>query len=390
MMQVVIRVLLTNKTMIKKKIALFSPYCSQNYGTVLQAFALAKVIQELGADCEYITWKRYPEGKKALLKFMLKHPMFYYRLKKFLNKRANDLDYSFLSEPPYRETISKNEEFCKINTPVNSQVYYFDELKGLESRYFSFIVGSDQTWSPSSLYQYSPHYLSFVKDHKKKNSYGCSMGTTSIPNSFKRFAKNNLISFSGLSCREQSNCTWLQESLKKEVTCVLDPTLLIGRECWNQYFKPVPINSRYILCYILGEKETICEYAELLGHRYNIPVYYILTRPYYAQKKNVLSGIGCEEFLWLIDNCELLVTDSFHGSIFSINFNKNFIAFNKRKKGFDNGRLEEIVSLFGIDSCFHRDDDFNLPNNIDYKTVNNILDKKREESLSYLKGIVVK
>lgn len=375
--------------MTNKKIALFSPYCSQNYGTVLQAFALAKVLTDMGADCEYITWKRYPLGKKELLKFMLKHPSFYYLLKKNQKHNANDLKYSFLSEEPYRETIRKNEDFCKKNTPVNPQTFYLDDLHKLEAVYDKVMVGSDQTWCPDSLYQFSPNYLGFIKNNAKKESYGCSMGTTDIPEAFKSFARKKLKSFNHVSCREQSNCEWLQNELKKKVTCVLDPTLLLNKNQWLSYMKPVTMPSKFILCYILGEKETISEYAETLGHNYKLPVYYILTRPDYNNKENVLSGIGCEEFLWLINNCEILITDSFHGSIFSINFGKNFIAFDKHKVGtYDNGRLKEIVSLFGIDSHFHADNDLSLPEEIDYEKVNNVLKQKRDASMAYLKGIV--
>ena len=375
----------------KMKIALFSPFCSQNYGTVLQAFSLAKVLNSLGHECEYIDWCYYKQSKWNRLKFLLRHPLYVFYRNKNQKHRSKDLSYSFLKEDKYMSIISKNRIFCDKYTPHVKYKYPIDELSSLEKHYDKFIVGSDQTWSPNALYQYSPYYLSFIKDSSKKASYACSCGTTNLPSNFRTFLGLKLKSFDKLSCREQTNAASLTSLLNKDVNCVLDPTLLVNRENWSNYFLPVEnMPKKYILCYILGEKKNISEYAEKLGREKSLPVYYILTRPTYENKQNVLQGVGCQEFLWLIDNCEYLVTDSFHGTIFALNFGRNFISFDKHptETSYDNGRLLEILSAVQLESHYHIDSNEEMPAEIDYSKVSCVLAEKREKSLMYLRSLL--
>lgn len=371
------------------KIALFSPFCSQNYGTVLQAFSLAKVLNSFGHECEYIDWCYYKLSKWERIKFVIRHPLYIYYLKRNLRHNSKDLSYFFLNKSPYTIITKKNRLFCDKNIPHTSSKYTIDELCNLEKKYDKFIVGSDQTWCPDALYQYSPYYLSFIKDTKKKMSYACSMGTVNLPYPFQQFLKKELSSFHKLSCREQTNTALLSTLLNKSVTCVLDPTLLLNKENWSDYFLPIEnIPKKYILCYILGEKKCISEYAEKLGKKRSLPVYYILTRPTYADRKNVLECVGCQEFLWLIANCEYLVTDSFHGTIFALNFGRNFVSFDKHDAsvGYDNGRLQEILSAFHLESHYYTEANNNVPDEINYESVYALLDEKRQGSIDYLQA----
>ena len=373
------------------KIALFAPYCSQNHGTVLQAFALSKAIELLGHSCEYIDWCYYKLTKWERIKFLLRHPLYIYYFRKNQKKNSKDLSYSFLNVGEYVTILSKNKLFCKKYTPHTGYTYALDELYQIENLYDKIVVGSDQTWSPNALYQYSPYYLSFVRDSSKKVSYACSLGTMNLPNSFIAFLKKKLTSFNKLSCREQTNTALLRGLLRKDVLCVLDPTLLFGKDIWSKYFLPVNnMPTKYILCYILGEKSIISEYAELLSKKKRLPVFYILTRPVYEKKTNVLSKVGCQEFLWLIANCEILVTDSFHGTIFALNFGRNFISFDKHpsNNSFDNGRLLEVLTDFKLESHYHLDEDQSMPIDIDYEQINDLLKTKRQQSLAYLKSIL--
>ena len=91
----------------------------------------------------------------------------------------------------------------------------------------------------------------------------------------------------------------------------------------------------------------------------------------------------------MIANCELLVTDSFHGSIFSINFQKNFVSFDKYVGlSYDNGRLVDVLSEFNLLDHYHIDSDFSYHTEIDYTPVNDILEAKRQESMQYLQNML--
>lgn len=372
------------------KIALFSPYSSQNYGTVLQAFALAKVIADNGVSCEYIKWRHCKSSIISRILFLLRHPSYIYLHLKNAKLNSEDLSYSFLSQPEYKEVILKNEAFVSTFTPHTFEEYTYDQLKALSQRYNRFIVGSDQTWNPSHIYQFSPYYLTFVKDNSRKFSYGCSLGRTSLPEQFLKFLDEKLQSFNSLSCREKGNAFMLSCRLGKTVKHVLDPTLLLDRDTWRQYMKPIEgMPKPFILCYILGERQCISEYADFLSKTTNLPAYYILTRPCHEGHQHVLKGVGVQEFLWLIDNCSYLVTDSFHGTIFAINFGKDMISFDKYEgEMFDNGRIQDILSSYKLESHYMNKYEERIPTSYNMADISEALSKKRQDSLHYLKAII--
>lgn len=373
-------------------IGLLSPHLSQNYGTVLQALALAKSILNMGVECEYIDCGLYRPSRINDKLWPILYPIFHPKYKRIVdeNKKVNskDLDYSFLCLPDFRKIFNINQSFVEKNIPVRKEwvnMYNLDQLP-----YDRFIVGSDQTWNPDAIYQYSPYYLRQIKDNNRKYSYACSMSrTTNFSKDFVNFLKENLCSFSALSCREKSNSELLQKLLGKEVSWVLDPTLLLSREEWLPYMAPVEIPDKYIVCYILGERKCIGEYADKLGCKMNLPVYYIMTRPSSCGHAHVLKNIGAAEFLWLIDNCQYLVTDSFHGCAFSINFRKNMIAFNKFDGNlYDNDRIVDVLRSFGIEDHFMEGKDFRIVDDINYSKVHHILGERRNFSRDFLYKIV--
>lgn len=371
------------------KIGLLSPYCSQNHGTVLQAFALAYKIKQLGKDCEYLNWRLFNTSLLGKISFLLRHPMYLVLAKR--NKKLNekDLDYSFLKEPEFLSIIKKNERFVKINTPVSEKQYYFDTITDAIKDYDKYIVGSDQTWSPDAMYQYSPYYLPFVKKHVKF-SYASSMGRAVTEAPFLSFLKKHLKSFKAVSCRDKNNTSVLSTLLNTTVSNVLDPTLLLSKEDWKPYMSKVEkMPPRYIICYILGEKLAIGKYAKKMGEKLGLPVYFIMTRPSSCQYPNVLKDVGASEFLWLIDNCEYLITDSFHGTIFAINFQKQLVAFDKHEGNmYDNGRICDTLEVYGIKQCYMSDFSDSIPAPIDYTAVDTILQNRRKQSLDFLKSII--
>lgn len=372
------------------KIALFSPFNSQNYGTVLQAFALSRVITNWGVECEYIQWRHCKPSTRERMFFLLKHPTYLYLHSQNKQHNKEDLHYSFLKEIEYADILKKNKEFVEKYTPVNKKLYTYDELSSIEKLYDKVIVGSDQTWSPDHLYQFSPYYLPFIRDQKKKYSYACSMGRTTLPPSFVTFLRSRLKSFNLLSCREKENADLLSSVLGKRVNHVVDPTLLLDANSWKEYMREVKnMPEKYILCYILGEKKSISDYAEYLGKQRDLPVYYILTRPSHSHHKNVLNGVGVQEFLWLIRNSQYLVTDSFHGTIFAMNLGTEMISFDKFEGDmYDNGRIENILTYYGIQSHYMKSYEERIPDPIDFTHVHIALEKTRAESMSFLNRII--
>ena len=371
------------------KIGILSPYCSQNYGTVLQAFAFAKVLQNKGVECAYLPWGLFKLSNWGRFTFLLRHPLFLYYQKRNKEHNRNDLSYDFLKEPDFQEIINKNEKFVEENIPVDSQKFYLDNLSTALKYYKKLVVGSDQTWCPDSLYQYSPYYLPDIKSKGKKFAYACSMGTLHVNNQFRKFLKKKLKSFDLLSCREESNAEMLSNLLGREVPSVLDPTLLLNRNEWHGYMTPMEMPDKFILCYILGEKECVGQYASELGKRKGLPVFFIMTRPSSCKNENVIKGVGTSEFLWLIDKCQFLVTDSFHGTIFALNFHRNVMSFDKHEgNSYDNGRIEDVLAKFGLSNHYLNSAKYVEPANIDYTKVDSILDNMRKLSMDYINRVI--
>lgn len=371
------------------KIGIFSPFNSQNYGTVLQAFALAKVLQDKGVECAYLPWGFFKLSLWGRILFLIRHPLFLYHQKKNRENNKKDLSYDFLKEPDFQAILKKNAQFVEENTPVDPQKYYLDNLSSSLQFYDKIIVGSDQTWCPDSLYQYSPYYLPGIKGKGKKFSYACSMGTLNVNVRFQRFLKKKLKSFDLLSCREESNSDMLSSLLKRDIPCVLDPTLLLNRNDWHSYSRSVRIQEKYILCYILGEKDCIRQYANELGARKGLTVYYIMTRPSICKNDNVLKDVGVSEFLWLVENCQYLVTDSFHGTIFAINFHRNMMSFDKHEgNAYDNGRIFDVLAKLGLSDHYMTNADYVEPADIDYTRVDRVLDDMRNSSIGYINRII--
>ena len=373
------------------RIALFSPFLSNNHGTVLQAFALSKVLRDKGHECEYIQSRLINPGVWNRMKFLLRHPLSVYWLHEYNNKRKKDLKYQFLQNDDSRYIYEENQKFCNRYTPVREGVVAYDDLSSLESQYDMFMVGSDQTWSPNAFYRYSPNYLSFIKNEGKKASYGSSMGTPNLPHGYLKFIKKRLSSFGSLSCRDRVNVSTLTKILRRKVTHVVDPTLLLNAEVWAQYAERIEgLPPEFILCYILGEKKCIIDYAESLGRKTGYPVYYIQTRPLDLDQSKIIKRVGAANFLWLIQHCTYMVTDSFHGTIFSINFNKLFYSFNKHYgNAVDNGRILDILKKFGLEKFFKADTDTTFEDEApDYNRVNGILEDMRASSNTYLDEVL--
>lgn len=367
-----------------KKIAVFS-FFGYNYGTVLQLYALYSIIKQSGNDADYIEFIEQFSPWRVKLGRIKRNLLGFFR-----SQKEYELDnQEYWNSYAFRKIKKKIDSF--VGTEMSYKQVVYSEMGSLNERYDIFLVGSDQIWSVRSLNENSPALLGFVKDNKKKASYAPSFGTTQLDDSFIGLLKRSISDFHYLSCRERSNALKLTSALSRSVFCALDPTLLLNNDEWTCISSKYEMPKKYILCYILGEKKCIAEYAENLGEKCSLPVYFILTRPFYKGKKNLLTDVGPREFLDLISNCSCLVTDSFHGIIFSINFSKPFYAFNKREgvNTGDNDRIKEILKEFNLSDRFVEDGDKALGiDSIEYKGIQAHLSQMRKESMDYLDAII--
>jgi hypothetical protein len=374
-----------------KKIALFTCHNDPNYGSMLQAYALVYIIRKLGKDAEYLDYKTYRDPRTLKSKFLklLSFPFRYF--KNFFCPHLYQSEFSFFKTADFADTIAAFERFHNEYIPVSSRVYYADTIrKELNvDDYCNYIVGSDQLWSPHLYHPQKPYFLDFA-DLPKRCAYAPSFGTTILKDKYVKILTEKLKVFDYLSCREAINSRLLSKILNRKVEHVLDPTLLLSKDEWCKIATFPLIGEKYILAYILGEKENIVKFARYLGQKKNLPVFFIVTRPKYLSFENSLKGIGPSDFIGLIKGAEIVITDSFHACLFSINFNIQFYGFSKRAGDInveDNARILEFLTLLGIENRF-QGETAEILSDIDYTVVNKKIDGFRKSSLKYLEACV--
>ena len=372
-----------------KKIAIVAPYKEYNYGTVLQAYALQQAVDRYGCSSEYLNftnavplslWERVIKKIVSYIKHITKGPVI-----------SGLDDYSFFSSPEFEEFSKGFDHFIKTRIRESSIKYNPLSLPYC-TEYDAYMVGSDQTWGEARIKKNPIYFLDYINEHYSRLSYAPSLGSTHISKEYLQLLKAKLSKFNSLSCREMTNCKLLSEELGRKVTFVLDPTLLLNANAWNKIAECHPNTGlkekKYILCYILGEKQSISDYAEELGRIKGLPVYYIVTRPIYLQKEKHIFATP-ESFLSLIRDAHTVITDSFHGSIFCINYNTQFYSFTKREEenSIDNDRIMEVLNTFHLLNRF-KDGKTDYESDINFSETNRLLEDYRRSSEQYLNGIM--
>ena len=372
-----------------KTIGIITYHHYYNYGTMLQALALVEKVKQLGYLAELIDFKQDNSlSKYEMIKLRIKRiPIYIKERKKYLILAK--------SKKKIEEKNDLFERFYKLFLHVGTKRYTTTEqLIENPPLYDGYVVGSDQTWNPFVANSPEAFFLPFVKNGLKKGSYAPSLAVKSLPEKKKEEYRKKLYDFSFLSCRELDGARLLSDIIQKEVKCVLDPTLLLNAKDWEKYCKYEIPKEPYILIYMLGEK---LEHRKAIKKIQELTKWKIISIPavYLEMGNDDYEKVwgGPEEFLSLIKGASLVCTDSFHGIMFSINFQRNFYAFCKNidsEESSENSRLYSALNIFGLSNrIIHNMDNLDIENmNIDYDKVNSILDEQRKESMKYLENML--
>lgn len=359
-------------------IKVITRHCPSNYGSLLQSIATITVVERLGCECQIIDYVRSDErGLKAILT-ALKHK------KEWSRNPLKKMAYMILRYPEERWAQYKFDrmrtQYLKLTTRCNS----VEKLSMLNADVF--MTGSDQVWGPMLNGNYDEAYfLSFVKDNTKKIAYAASFGRTDFNEQIIADYKKMLINYNSIAVRENSAVDLLNQMNVPCEAQVLDPTLLLTNKEWSKYVNK-EIAGKYILVYQLHHNKTLDNYAKRFAEKLGLPLLRI--SPFFHQiarngKLIYLPKLG--EFLSYIKNCSYFITDSFHGTAFALNFNKQFLEILPNNE--TGSRNLSILKLTGLEDRIVTDfDDFSIAeNNIDYGRVNDILDKERKKSIETLK-----
>lgn len=257
--------------------------------------------------------------------------------------------------------------------------------------YNTYIVGSDQVWNPSANSSIEPYFLTFAPKEAKKISYASSFGVSHIAPELQERFKKLLSNIDVISVREASGVELVKQLTGRNAELVVDPTLLLNKQEWMPYMKVYPdMPKRYVLIYQLSDSNTIVKLAKQIGIERNIPVYRICKRAFHVKKDtgviNILDA-GPAEFLFLIAHAEYVITNSFHGTAFSVNFSVPFYTVVSSAKK-NNSRMESLLASTGLLNRLLSDNidintvNINMP---DFKEAQKKLQQIREQSIAFLK-----
>lgn len=381
----------------KNKIGIITLYHGNcNFGGLLQAYALPKVLKEhFGIEAEQIDYvptvqsvKEEQDYKKGIAKcfyqIIYNFGIFFFDKvnKKKLNRRKQAFD-SFINEIPHGETPC---DYYTINESLN--------------RYGVFVCGGDQIWNDFKEDQNIEVYtLQFVPSGYKKIAYAPSMAVLEASSSFKKVMRNGLNGLDAVSVREKKSLSILQQLTDKNIEVVADPVLLMTADEWTRSARETKNKGKYVLCYLLGDSTQQREAVKKAAKRLRLPV---LTFPHIlvnvVRKCDLFFGnihdytSGPREFIGLIKNAEMVITDSFHACVFSMIFKTPFAVFERNKigeKGNMNSRIYDFLEEYRLENQLVTKEELTemkeIPK-IDFTYAHEHWKKRREESLKYLEN----
>ncbi|MCX7715404.1 MAG: polysaccharide pyruvyl transferase family protein [Clostridia bacterium] len=354
------------------KVGILTYHQADNYGAVLQAYALWQVIESKGIDCQIINYDCRAVGAQ-----------YRYRKLKFDGNLFANIKYN-INCYLHRK---KKENFAKFRAMMNlSPVYTKDTIKDAEDHYDCFIVGSDQVWNSNCSDGDFTYLLDFAKNRQKKNSYAASFGTADIPSDLICAYAALLKDFNNISVREERGAILVESLIGKRCPVVLDPVFLLDKEKWESFAGPK--KEEYILVYQLYYTKSLLEFAESLSKKTGLKLVTISislkTQVYSLFHSTNKSSVGPDEFVSLIANARYVVTNSFHGTALSVILKKQFFTELAPSEYNVNSRFDELFSTFELHDRIIKDTDYNIDNEIDYDKLDLILKQRKEESLEYL------
>ena len=365
------------------KVSIITILDNTNFGTYLQALATVKVTERLGYEAEVVRYTRDSMTGWGQLKYMLRDRGVLSVLRNGWKiprtKKLRERDYAFLSKHVAVTEEYVGYESLQANPPI-ADVY---------------LVGSDQVWN--SIYNKGidkSFYLEYAPKGKKRVSYASSIGMDSIPEPEKLKTIALLKKFSGITVREKAGKELLaQYGIQSEV--VLDPTLLLDANEWLDILgkKSMCFNEKYLLVYSVERKKQnrlINYYARKIAKQRKLKIFQVSYSGTASKLSCTDKYFGCatpDVFLSLMKNASFVVVSSFHGTAFSVNFQKEFLTISANRF---NSRVKNLLDLTNLGDRLVSDKNLDVQSlsNIDYSDVNARIDNARNESISMLEDML--
>lgn len=337
-----------------------------NYGGILQNYALQQVLKRLGhdpitIDCvpPYTVFRLVLRFCKSCFLWFVPHKR---RSFKHYQRRQDILD--FLAQYIHKTSTVR----CYKSSLIKE--YKIDAL----------VVGSDQVWRPSmGRVNIKDRFLQFAENFNiKKIAYAASFGVDKWEYTSKQTAavKRLVSKLDAVSVREYSGVELCQKYLNITAQWVLDPVFLLNKKDYEYLCESIPVHSPFVLAYILDPNILMTKEIESIVERFNFSVKFVFADAY--------RTLSIQEWIALFRDAAFVITNSFHGTAFSIIFNKPFFVMPNAKRGL--ARIHSLLSITQLENRLLQDmkgTDINIQ--IDWENVNGNIYKKQKESINFLK-----
>ncbi|NJP39847.1 polysaccharide pyruvyl transferase family protein [Oscillospiraceae bacterium HV4-5-C5C] len=355
------------------KVGIITFHRANNYGAVLQAYALQEAVRQHGHGAFIIDYESS----------YLKHP---FALVNWKRKGVMSQALTLLGELSRIPRIKPFDEFRRfLNMTASVEK---DGLTAVASTFDVVITGSDQVWNYMITNQDGAYFLDFVQEPTKKGSYAASFGFSDINDlNIRHWYSEKLASFSYLNVREKSALPLVKELTGKPAKITIDPTLLLSKADWDELAIDPPITKPYILTYQVGMDPNLIKCASHLAKKYGYKVYSIPFPQGGMLKTSFVLHAGPLEWLGWIKNAAFVVTDSFHGVALSIAFEKEFYAVISSRGSVLSSRIIDLLQALDIDNHRIKNPDQIPDTSIDYSNVGYKLQALRQQSDCILQGM---
>lgn len=360
------------------KIGILTFHNAHNWGAALQLYALKNYLISLGHEVKVINYrnenieKSYPQklnitlNKKDIKGILI---YLYQKLELEFGKKA------------YKEKWTKFKKFEKELLDNDEKEYTLQELENLNID--AFICGSDQIWNPGLTGGLDKAYFCQFNTTANKITYAASMGVKKIDSKYEEQFEKYVNGLDYISVRENSLKEYLKKFTNKDIYEVVDPTLLLDVNKYKN-IEVDPKYKNYLLVYTLMDNPILRETSKKIAKERNLKIVEIC---YLKELKKIfhkqIANIGPEEFIGLIKNANCVITNSFHGTIFSMLYRKDFYTINA---GHVNSRIENLLKIANIqERCISDYEDIKKCSNIDYNTVFENISKHSLSSKEFLK-----
>lgn len=366
--------------MIVLKVAIITINDNNNYGNRLQNYALQQYlcnkfniekVDTIWHDLEYTCTSKV---KVFTWKTWIKYFINWKNIRVYLKK-------------DYYKDIIRMYNIGKFTNKISTN-FDFKIKENLNNEYDYFIVGSDQVWNPIFWSKKDNHanirFLKFASK-EKRIAYAASIAIPEIPKDKEKFFKDSLNEMKAISMREKAGAELIKKLTGREVSVVVDPTILLSKEEWQKIeLKPEWYSGeKYILTYFLGNPSPV---IEKIAKKNNWKIYNLMDKNNFN-----LYTSRVEEFIYLISHAQLVATDSFHASVFSILMNTPFLVVNRQEIGMVNmtSRIDTLMELFGYQDRYIVNGKCNLSENkilhMDFSNVKSIQEREEKFSEEYMK-----